>query len=277
MAASPGADETSAALSVLCRRLRADAWSAIRLQPLDGDSGWPGLLASALRHAGWSVWPYFCFGSWYLPATGLTGESYLRLLPKKQRHTLRRMPERIEASCRREDRLYRDDDGLEQGIADYVEIYDASWRHPEQFPDFMPSLIRTAAAEGWLRLLIVRLDGEPAAAQLWFVWNRKAYIYKIAYKEKFSEYSIGSVATFAMMARVLDEEDVDEVDYLSGDDDYKRTWMSDRREYQGLSAYNRATLKGLGGDLYVRLKSVVKRMRPRTPAPELKSRLKRPS
>jgi CelD/BcsL family acetyltransferase involved in cellulose biosynthesis len=35
------------------------------------------------------------------------------------------------------------------------------------------------------------------------------------------------------------------VDYLTGDDGYKKDWMSDRRERFGVSALNRRTVKGL--------------------------------
>ena len=38
---------------------------------------------------------------------------------------------------------------------------------------------------------------------------------------------------------------VNEVDFLIGDDSYKRNWMSHRRERHGIVAYNPGTLVGL--------------------------------
>jgi hypothetical protein len=41
-----------------------------------------------------------------------------------------------------------------------------------------------------------------------------------------------------MMQHVLDVDRVDEVDYLAGDEPYKREWMSTRRERRGVVAFN---------------------------------------
>jgi CelD/BcsL family acetyltransferase involved in cellulose biosynthesis len=48
-----------------------------------------------------------------------------------------------------------------------------------------------------------------------------------------------------MMQHVIDVDRVREVDYLTGDDAYKRDWMSHSRERHGLVAYNLRTPRGL--------------------------------
>jgi hypothetical protein len=35
------------------------------------------------------------------------------------------------------------------------------------------------------------------------------------------------------------------VDYLSGEDDYKKNWMSERREFWGIAAFNPRSVRGL--------------------------------
>jgi hypothetical protein len=50
-----------------------------------------------------------------------------------------------------------------------------------------------------------------------------------------------------LMEHVLDQDKVNEVDYLTGDDTYKAAWMSDRRERWGLVAYNLKTARGVFG------------------------------
>ena len=43
---------------------------------------------------------------------------------------------------------------------------------------------------------------------------------------------------------VADVDRVSEVDYLTGDDPYKKDWMSDRRERWGIVAFNVRTVRG---------------------------------
>jgi CelD/BcsL family acetyltransferase involved in cellulose biosynthesis len=47
-----------------------------------------------------------------------------------------------------------------------------------------------------------------------------------------------------MMEHAIDVEHVNEVDYLTGDDRYKKDWMSQRRERWGILALNPRSLRG---------------------------------
>jgi len=97
---------------------------------------------------------------------------------------------------------------------------------------------------GMLRLGFARLGERTIAAQLWIVDRQKASIYKVAYHEQFASYSPGTVLTAHLLQHVIDKDRVREVDFLIGDDQYKRMWMSDRRERWGIVAYNPRTLIG---------------------------------
>jgi len=125
----------------------------------------------------------------------------------------------------------------------------AAGRCPEPRSDFVPRLIRVAAAQGWLRLGVLRLKGEPVAAQLWLVGGGKANIFKLAYVQGFERYSAGSVLTSALMQHVMEQDQVLEVDYLSGDDPYKQDWMSNRRVRVGLVAFDPRSIRGLRAGL----------------------------
>jgi CelD/BcsL family acetyltransferase involved in cellulose biosynthesis len=103
------------------------------------------------------------------------------------------------------------------------------------------------AERGWLRLGIAYYDNEPVAAQLWIVSHGRAVIYKLAHDEKVAKLSVGTVLTAFLMAHVLDVDKVREVDYLIGDDSYKKDWMSYRRERWGIVAYNPCSVAGLAG------------------------------
>ena len=137
-------------------------------------------------------------------------------------------------------------EGLQAGMDDYERIYNASWRdHPEPYPEFMRGLATIAAEQGWLRLGILYVDNEPAAAQFWITHAGVASIYKICYDERFGKLSLGTILTARMMEYALDVDKVSEVDYLSGDDEYKSQWMSHRRERWGLMAFNPRSIRGI--------------------------------
>jgi len=107
--------------------------------------------------------------------------------------------------------------------------------------------MRTCANRGWLRLGIAWLDGKAIAAQFWIVAHGKASIYKLAYDEAFKAYGSGTLLTAMLMAHVIEKDHVAEIDYLIGDDPYKKTWMSLRRERWGLVAYNPKSILGIVG------------------------------
>lgn len=109
----------------------------------------------------------------------------------------------------------------------------------------MPALINLCATKGWLRLGIAYYKEEPIAAQLWIVNHGRAAIYKLAYDEKFANLSPGTILTAHLMQYVMDKDKVYEIDYLTGDDAYKKDWMSHRRERFGLVAYNPRSFWGI--------------------------------
>jgi Acetyltransferase (GNAT) domain len=237
------AQETLQALAHVIAREKP-AWDVIDIQPLGVDAEEFSALGEAFRTAGFVVQTFFCFGNWYLPVNGRTFAQYLESLPSALKNTLNRKRKKLEQSGRATIQILTGGEALEPAIEAYTKVYLASWKRPEPYPEFTPGLIRLCGDLGALRLGLVHVDGEPAAAQLWIVHNQKAMIYKLAYDERFVNLSVGTILTAALMQRVLDIDKVDEVDYLSGDDAYKRDWMSHRRERWGLLAMNPRTPRG---------------------------------
>jgi hypothetical protein len=234
-------------LQILIKALAAERprWDTIDLHPLDISSQAFHGLINAFRKNGMAVQRYFCFGNWYLNVNGRTFQEYYSTLPSKLRNTLERKSRQLENTNRLRIQVFSSSDGLDTGINAYEKIYHASWKKPEAYAQFIPGLIRTCAEQGWLRLGIAYIDEQPAAAQIWIVYNNVASIYKLAYDERFGSLSIGTILTARLMQHVIDVDKVREVDYLTGDDDYKRDWMSDRRERVGLIAFNLRTLRGI--------------------------------
>jgi hypothetical protein len=224
-----------------------ETWDTVLLNPLPYDQPEFRILADALRSTCMRVQEYFCFGNWYLRVDGRSYGEYFKALPAITQNTVQRKTKKFEKSRRNRIEILCGNTELEAAIDSYLQIYRASWKPPEQYPQFVPDLIRLCAGKGWLRLGLSYVDGQPAAAQFWIVTSGKASIYKLAYDERFSELSVGSILTSRLMQYVLDVDKVTEVDYLTGDDPYKCQWMSHRRERWGLIALNARTVRGCLG------------------------------
>ncbi|WP_164885036.1 GNAT family N-acetyltransferase [Rubrivivax rivuli] len=216
------------------------------LQPLESDGPFITEMTSALRAEGYITYSYFCFGNWHLPVLGRSFAAYEETLPSRIKNTIKRGRKKLDGAGAWTLQVHRTPGAeMERGIEDFQTIYNKSWKSPEPFPHFVPNLCRRAAERGWLRLGVIRFGNTPIAAQLWLVKDGRALIYKLAYDEEYKRFSAGSVLSAELMRRAFDEDRVDDVDYLTGDDGYKRDWMSHRRERVGLLAFKRTSLRGL--------------------------------
>lgn len=221
-------------------------WPTIVFSPLDDQGQIYHWLQQAMRQVGYQVDTYFCFGNWYLCVDGRSFSAYAQTLPSALRHSIDRGRRKLTRQGLWNIHIQTQiDERLEPAIAAFVQVYRQSWKAPEPHPEFIPQLVRTAAAQGWLRLGVLDLDGKAIASQLWLVHDGKASIYKLAYVEGFERFSAGSVLTHALMQHVMDVDHVHEVDYLTGDDAYKQDWMSHRRERRGIVVFDLRTLQGL--------------------------------
>ena len=214
-------------------------------EPMDPGADTVHRLQAALSQAGLVSHRYFRFGNWYLQAQG----SYAQFLAGRSanlRSRIKRASKRLADEGGRVEILASAGD-LERGLAAYWQVYRASWKQDEPYPEFIDGLAQWALQGGALRLGVLWLQDQPIAAQLWLVANGKAEIVKVAYDEAHKDLSPGTVLTAALMAHVLDRDGVGEVDFLIGDDAYKRDWMSHRRERWGVVAHNPFSVRGLSG------------------------------
>lgn len=239
--------QSSVSIGELVRTIAADkpAWDVVDVKPLNPDSSAFKAIGEAFQQAGWFTHRYFSFGNWYYRPNGASFADYLATRPSQLRNTLRRKQKKFNQQTKSRLCIITGNDGLAEALAAYQAIYAQSWKQPEPFPEFVPGLIRTCAAKGWLRLGIAWIDEHPVAAQIWIVSHGIASIYKLAYDPDFEQLSPGSLLTAKLMEYVLDQDRVTEVDYLTGDDAYKRDWMTDRRERWGIMAFNSRTPRGL--------------------------------
>jgi len=253
----------AADLLPMIERLRRDHsfLGSLMLSPMARGSHAYVVLLEALTLARWLPFEFFAFGNWYQPVRAGWPE-YLADRKSNLRSTIKRMSKKLATEGGTLEVVTRPEE-MAEGIAAYEKVYAASWKKPEPFKDFMPGLLQSCAEKGMLRLGLARLNGEPIAAQAWIVAHGRAEIYKVAYDEKFKEFSPGTLVTAMLVQHVMEVDQVHEIDYLIGDDAYKKTWMDERRERWGIVAYNLHSLPGLVGAAREVLGRMTKRVRER--------------
>jgi hypothetical protein len=216
----------------------------LHFRALDQTSSDFAALVAALQSHGFWTQTYFHFGNQYEVVINDTIDTYMQRRPSRLLNTIRRKEKKLGKFKNSTYHFSNGDDNIEKHIDEYQKIHAQSWKPVEHCPLFIPELMRKAASLNALRLGFIYIDGMPAATQLWLVWKGKATIYKLSHDKRFDELSIGSILTRRMMQAVLEQDQVEEVDFGRGDDPYKALWMSQRRERWGIMAFNRRTIRG---------------------------------
>ncbi len=210
----------------------------LRLDALDPEwSGLAPLLAGA-RAGGLVPLRFNHFGNWHEALAGRDWRGYLAARPGALRETVRRRLRDAERDATLTFAVAATPAAVEAGIAEYEAVYARSWKEPEPFPRFNAVLMRHAAASGWLRLGLLRREGEAIAVQLWILHGGVAAVLKLAHDEAFKPLSPGTVLTAWMLRRLITEDGAAEIDFGRGDDPYKQLWTSARRQRVGVVLAN---------------------------------------
>ncbi len=232
-------------------------WDVMDLKPLSYEESI--YIKLCADRAGLFAFRYHCFVNWYLNFNNRLFIDYYLSLPSRLRNIIKRKSKKFfEIEGARID-IVTTEQEFYQGLAAYHEVYEASWKVLEPYPDFMSGLIRLGISNGMGRLGIAYIASKAVAVQYWIVSNNTAYIYKLAYDEAYKKQSVGTVLTAKMMEFVIDIDKVNIVDFLTGDDKYKEDWMNNKQDRFGVILFNPATLFGLVGGIGEKLKQYVKK------------------
>ena len=230
--------------SILAQITRTAATDILRLQPLDIDAPETEISEQALRKLGWRVYRSLSHVNWVHDFEG-NFDDYMSQRPGRLRSTLRRKSAKLMALGDVEITIHDGQIGINKLIDAYQIIYARSWKVPEPHDRFIPELIAKIAQMGQLRLGLLKIGNRPIAAHFWIVKHGYAYIYKLAHDREFDRYSPGTVLMAKMVQYVLENDEVTRLDFLTGDDGYKRDWMTERRRKLTITAYNPRSLHGI--------------------------------
>lgn len=233
----------------------------ITLKPFVLDSNNYQNIINMLSKAGFYIFPYFMHGNWVKNIATESFDEYYSSLSSRLKNTIKRKEKKSikELGEYRIEIVDKNLDSIDQYISDYESIYKKSWKKSEPHEEFIRNLIKLHASKGELRLGLLYQNDRPLAAQIWFIKNRTAYIFKLAYDPEYKQYSVGSILSKALFQSAIDNDQVKVIDYLTGDDSYKQDWMGKRRELWGVLAYNKFSFKGIIYSGYEKIKRLLKR------------------
>ena len=225
---------------VASHREHFTAYDSIKLLPLYEE--YAVQFEKAFQGIGFSVYTFDHSTNWYHDEIK-DFDTFWRERPSRLQNTTKRKINKLKQVGGFDFKIYTDKD-IEQALIDFHHVYYKSWKINEPFPAFIDAMAKHAAKNDQLRLGVMYHDGVPVASQLWIVQGTTAYIYKLCYVEEFSELSIGTVLSRYMFERVIEEDKVTCIDYLTGDDAYKKDWMIKSRPLCGLVCLNPKTMSG---------------------------------
>ncbi len=122
--------------------------------------------------------------------------------------------------------------------------------------EFLLDLCDELSDRGWLWLHSLRIEGVLRSFVLSFIYDRRFLSYQCAFDQEYSKYGIGVINMMKTIAYALDMN-MNEFDFLSGDELYKLEWTNQVRQNRRLYVFN----KGATGLVLYASHKCVQRMR----------------
>lgn len=192
--------------------------------------------------------------------------SYYQQRPSQLKNTIKRREKKLTISHQYSTRIISEQASFAPAFSAYKEIYRQSWKGDEASFEFIKTVCLAALEENKLRLGILYVDDEPAAAQIWFlqttddndkVKQTTASIFKLAYTPKYRDFSVGSILSLALSEHVIDQDNVASIEFGMGSEPYKKDWLSDNRIRKSYLIFNP---NGIYGKLQILRKLLLPRL-----------------
>jgi len=180
----------------------------------------------------------------FIDLAGLTWESFQAGLGPKHRYNFHRRVKNLNRDFDAGFECIEHEDQRSAALVTLVALHNKRMQerggsdglHSSELVGFHEELTRLALAQGWLRLFILTLNGEKAAALYGFMYAKTFYFYQSGFDPRYSPYSVGLIAMGLAIEAAI-EGGAEEFDLLHGDEKYKSLWAKGRRDLVRMELY----------------------------------------
>ncbi len=156
-------------------------------------------------------------------------DAYLATIGKSLRYDVRKLDKTLFSTGRASIELVNAD-GIDRGMDILFEQHKLRWRKRGLPGAFLGKGIRfhkqwanQAVRNGWLRLSVLRLDGEPIGAIYAMTVAKTTYYYQAGFDPAKGSVSPGTLLVAHTIRQSIEEGD-QHFDFMRGDEPYKRRW-----------------------------------------------------
>jgi len=220
-------------------------WDILELDRIPEEDGVYGIFNDIISQLGLNFRIYFSAGDWYLDEINYSFSQYFENLPKKIQKDVQYCRRRLGKMGNLRFQIESDSNSLDHYLDLYDKVREKSWKAPEKDKAFIREFTKLVAEHGWLRLAFLQYNDIPIACQKWIVCNQIAYIWDVVHDEEYGKHSPGKILSADVSQYVFDHDRVTEVDFMTGDEAYKKDWTPKRRERKGITIFNNS-VRGKG-------------------------------
>lgn len=222
----------------------ASAGFGLRLPSVREDSIVASVLSRSLRDRGWGFRQVAMQVCPFIDLRSDSWDSYLETLGSSHRYNFRRRLRNLEKSYSVRFERAESDTECTAALQHVINLHLKRWRarggsdgfHEQRLLTFHRDFSALARHNGWLRLRLLTLNGQPAGAFYGFRYGPKYYFYQSGFDETFFRQSIGLV-TIGLTIREAIEERASEYDLLHGGESYKFLWTNGLRPLSRIELY----------------------------------------
>jgi CelD/BcsL family acetyltransferase involved in cellulose biosynthesis len=222
----------------------AEAGISLRLPSVKEDSIVASLTTPMLVEQGWHLRRVAMQVCPFIDLSSSSWDSYLGTLGSSHRYNFRRRLRNLEKSHAVHLEHIDSEDSRQRALGHVVDLHLRRWNGRGGSDAFQNDRLRAfhdefsalAREQGWLRMLILTVDEEPAAAFYGFRYRDRFLFYQSGFNEAFLRQSIGLVMMGLTIKGAI-EEGAAEYDLLHGDESYKFLWASQVRPLFRIELY----------------------------------------
>ncbi|NQY63579.1 MAG: GNAT family N-acetyltransferase [Alteromonadaceae bacterium] len=174
-------------------------------------------------------------------------EQYYNQRPSQLKNTARRKEKKLRGQHHIDVKIITELASFKQYFSAYQTIYQQSWKGEESSFAFIENICQQAIEQNKLRMGILLVDGVAAAAQIWFLENKTASIFKLAYDPTYQSFSVGTILSMALSKFVIEDDQVTKIEFGMGNESYKKDWMNKNTQRVTVEVFNSRTMRGIVG------------------------------